>query len=59
MTKHERSEIVQLRDWFAGMIMCGLEMRADYDAGLKTPEQRAHIAYVDADAMLKERSKSK
>ena len=48
---------MSLRDWFARMALCGMHARVSYDEGLAKPEQRAHIAFIDADAMLKERDK--
>ena len=41
------SEGMTLRDYFAA--------RDSHDAGLATPQQRAKLAYIDADAMLKAR----
>jgi hypothetical protein len=55
----EDSKGMTLRDAFALAALAGMHARDDYDEGLATPEQRAHIAYVDADAMLKEREKTK
>lgn len=46
-----------LRDHFAGLALQGFAARDMHDAGLVTPEQRAKLAYIDADAMLKERAK--
>lgn len=46
-----------MRDHFAGLVMQGFAARDTHDAGLATPEQRAKLAYIDADAMLKERAK--
>ena len=44
-----------LRDYFAAKAMQGFAARDVFDAGLATPEQRAKLAYIDADAMLKAR----
>ncbi len=46
-----------LRDWFAGQALAGMHARDAYDDGQQTPEQRAALAYIDADAMLTERAK--
>lgn len=46
-----------MRDHFAGLVLQGFAARDMHDAGLVTPEQRAKLAYIDADAMLKERNK--
>lgn len=47
---------ISLRDYFAAHAMAGMQARDAYDAGQATPEQRAHLAYVEADAMIAERS---
>lgn len=52
-------EGMTLRDWFAGNCLAGMHARISFDEGLATPKQRAHIAFIDADAMLAEREKSK
>lgn len=44
-----------LRDYFAAKAMQGFAARDVFDHGLATPEQRAKLAYIDADAMLKAR----
>ena len=44
-----------LRDYFAAKVMQGFAARDSHDAGLATPQQRAKLAYIDADAMLKAR----
>ena len=46
-----------LRDYFAAKAMQGFAARDSHDAGLATPQQRAKLAYIDADAMLKAREK--
>lgn len=46
-----------LRDYFAAKVMQGMHSRDSYDSGHATPEQRAKLAYIDADAMLAERIK--
>ena len=46
-----------LRDHYAGLVLQGFAARDTHDAGLVTPEQRAKLAYIDADALLKERAK--
>lgn len=45
------------REWFAGMALMGMHARNSYDSGLDTPEKRASICFIDADAMLKESEK--
>lgn len=44
-----------LRDYFAAQALSGMHARDSYDEGLATPEKRAALAYVEADAMLKAR----
>lgn len=46
-----------LRDCFAALAMMGMQARNAYDPGQVTPEQRSHLAYIEADAMLAERAK--
>ncbi len=53
MYKHPSG--MSLRDWFAGMALQGMHARDTYDHGQATPEQRASLAYIDADAMIKKR----
>lgn len=48
---------MSLRDYFAAKVMQGMHGRDTYDEGQSTPQQRAHLAYLDADAMLAERGK--
>lgn len=50
---------MSLRDYFAGMVLCGMAARDTFDIGQATPEMRATLAYLDADAMLVERAKVK
>lgn len=45
------------REWFAGMALMGMHARDSYDEGLQTPEQRANICFIDADAMIKKGKK--
>lgn len=40
------------REWFAGMALMGMHAINRYDKGLATPEQRANICFIDADAMI-------
>lgn len=49
-------EGMSLRDWFAGMAMQGMMARDSFDPGQATPQQRAALAYLEADALLKSRS---
>ena len=46
------AEPLTKREWFAGMALMGMHARDSYDEGLKTPKQRAHICFIDADAMI-------
>lgn len=43
---------INLRDHFAGQALAGMHARDTYDAGQDSPEKRARLAYLDADAML-------
>jgi hypothetical protein len=52
-----RAVDMSLRDYFAAKALQGMHARDSYDKGLASPEQRARICYIDADAMLKERAK--
>jgi hypothetical protein len=45
-----------LRDYFAAKAIQGMNARDTYDAGQSSPEQRAKLAYIEADAMLKARA---
>lgn len=44
-----------LRDYFAAKVLQGMAARDAFDSGQATPDQRARLAYIDADAMLKAR----
>ena len=44
-----------LRDYFAAKAMQGMNSRDGFDVGQAHPEQRAKLAYIEADAMLKAR----
>lgn len=48
-----------LRDWFAGQAIAGMHARDAFDKGQATPQQRAKLSYIDADALLAEREKEK
>lgn len=48
-------EGMTLRDYFAAKAMQGMMTRDGFDPGQATPEQRATLAYIEADAMLKAR----
>lgn len=54
---------LSLRDWFAGMALIGIKSNKELChicsqvEGMTQQEAVAHMAYVDADAMLKERMK--
>jgi hypothetical protein len=52
-TIHDRENGMTLRDWFAGQALAGMFSRDTYDPGQATDEQRAALAYRQADAMLK------
>jgi hypothetical protein len=41
-----------LRQYYAGLAMQGMSGRDTYDAGQATPEQRAKLAVIEADALL-------
>lgn len=49
------TQIFTLRDVFAAFAMSGMMARDGYDEGQATPKQRAKLAYIEADALLKER----
>ena len=44
-----------LRDYFAAKAMQGMNARDLYDGGQARPEQRAKLAYIEADAMMEAR----
>jgi hypothetical protein len=46
---------LSIRDYFAAKVMQGFASRDVHDSGLRTPEQRAKLAYIDADAMMEAR----
>lgn len=50
---------MSLRDHFAGQALMGMHARDMFDGGLTTPTQRATVAYIDADAMIAAREKSR
>lgn len=50
-----RQDGMSLRDWFAGQALAGFSSRETFDPGQAKPEQRARLAYIEADAMLAER----
>lgn len=45
------------REYFAAMAMQGMIGRDSYDAGQATPQQRAHLAVIEADALIAELNK--
>lgn len=47
---------MSLRDWFAGQALMGMHARDTFDDGQATPKQRARLAYIDADALLRART---
>jgi hypothetical protein len=44
-----------LRDYFAAKALQGMNARDAFDPGQAAPQQRARLAYIEADAMLKAR----
>ena len=44
-----------MRDLFAVFAMAGMNSRDVFDAGQERPEQRAKLAYIEADAMIEAR----
>ena len=52
-TRHTVSGM-SLRAWFAGQIMAALNGRDTFDKGGATPQQRARLAVIDADALITE-----
>ena len=49
-------EGMTLRDYFAAKAMQGMNARDSFDPGQASAAQRAKLAYIEADAMLKARS---
>ena len=47
----------ELRDRFAAAALTGMHAKNNYHAGISTPQERARLAYIDADAMMEEREK--
>ena len=45
-----------MRDLFAAFAMAGMSARDSFDAGQQSPEQRARLAYIEADALIRERN---
>jgi len=41
-----------MRDFFAALVVAGMNSRDVFDAGQARPEQRAKLAYIEADAMI-------
>jgi hypothetical protein len=41
-----------MRDFFAALVVAGMNSRDVFDAGQAEPEQRAKLAYIEADAMI-------
>jgi hypothetical protein len=46
-------ECMTLRDYFAAKAMQGMMARDVFDGGQARPEQRAKLAYIESDAMMK------
>jgi len=44
-----------MRDFFAALVVAGMNSRDVFDAGQARPEQRAKLAYIEADAMIEAR----
>ena len=55
-TAMNQTEGLTLRDYFAAKAMQGMHARDTFDAGQARPEQRARLAYIEADAMMKARN---
>lgn len=55
-TAMNQTEGLTLRDYFAAKAMQGMNARDTFDAGQARPEQRARLAYIEADAMMKARN---
>ncbi len=49
-------EKMTMRDKFAAKALGGMHARDGFDSGQATPDQRARLAYIDADAMLRART---
>ena len=47
----------ELRDRFAAAALSGMHAKNNYHPGISTPQERARLAYIDADAMMEEREK--
>jgi hypothetical protein len=56
---HRDIEGMTLRDWFAGMALCGWAASYAGSTSPMEPEKSAKKAYSLADAMLAERAKTK
>jgi hypothetical protein len=46
-----------MRDLIAMFAIAGMNARDKFDAGQATPQQRVRLAYIEADAMIEQRSK--
>ena len=55
-TAMNQTEGLTLRDYFAAKAMQGRHARDTFDLGQARPEQRARLAYIEADAMMKARN---
>ena len=44
-----------MRDLFAAFAMAGMNSKDAFNAGQARPEQRAKLAYIEADAMIEAR----
>ena len=53
--RYDQEDGMTLRDYFAAMALQGMNARDTYDAGQASPYQRAKLAYLEADAMMKAR----
>jgi hypothetical protein len=47
----------ELRDRFAAAALTGMHVKNNYHSGISTPQERARLAFIDADAMMEEREK--
>lgn len=44
-----------MRDLFAAFALAGMNSQSVFNSGLARPEQRAKLAYIEADAMIEAR----
>lgn len=51
-------EGMTMRQWYKGQALLGMMSRDTFDEGQATPEQRAKLAGIEADAMIAEDRKA-